>query len=155
MHKSSKLTDVNSSHQKIPDTIVKTRDDKHRRSKERYVQNPSKQQRMDGSKSPPLADVEAFNSAQNKTTEQKYAELKLAYNDLLSKCHALAAQKTEDKPKISSRDAKRTISTQPDIAQGESKAGSRKDRGGYRHRGEDRGDDRRTREDDRRGEDRR
>ena len=41
-------------------------------------------------------DIEVFNSSQNKTTEQKYAELKLKYNDLLSKHFALAAQKTED-----------------------------------------------------------
>jgi hypothetical protein len=41
-------------------------------------------------------DLEVFNSSQNKTTEQKYAELKTKYNDLLSKHFALAAQKTED-----------------------------------------------------------
>jgi hypothetical protein len=41
-------------------------------------------------------DLEIFNSSQNKTTEQKYAELKLKYNDLLSKHFALVAQKTED-----------------------------------------------------------
>ena len=45
---------------------------------------------------PPLVDLEIFNSSQNKTTEQKYAELKMKYNDLLSKHFALAAQKTED-----------------------------------------------------------
>ena len=48
------------------------------------------------SKQTPLVDLEIFNSSQNKTTEQKYAELKLKYNDLLSKHFALAAQKTED-----------------------------------------------------------
>ena len=41
-------------------------------------------------------ELEVFNSSQNKTTEQKYAELKQKYNDLLSKHFALAAQKTED-----------------------------------------------------------
>ena len=36
-------------------------------------------------------DLEIFNSNQNKTTEQKYAELKLKYNDLLNKHLFLAA----------------------------------------------------------------
>ena len=44
----------------------------------------------------PMIDLEIFNSSQNKTTEQKYEELKLKYDDLLSKHFALAAQTTED-----------------------------------------------------------
>jgi hypothetical protein len=35
--------------------------------------------------------LEVFESNQNKTTEQKYAELKLKYNDLLNKHMYLAA----------------------------------------------------------------
>lgn len=41
-------------------------------------------------------DVEVFQSNQNKTTEQKYVELKMKYNDLLNKHLFLAAQQTED-----------------------------------------------------------
>lgn len=41
-------------------------------------------------------DHELFKSSQNKTTEQKYAELKMKYNDLLNKHLNLAAQKTVD-----------------------------------------------------------
>ena len=42
-------------------------------------------------------DLDVFNSSQNKTTEQKYADLKVKYNDLLNKHFALTSQqKTED-----------------------------------------------------------
>lgn len=41
-------------------------------------------------------DLDVFQSNQNKTTEQKYAELKMKYNDLLNKHLNLAAQKTVD-----------------------------------------------------------
>lgn len=44
----------------------------------------------------PVVDLEAFTGSQNKTTEQKYAELQLRFNDLTQKYVALAAQKTED-----------------------------------------------------------
>ena len=44
----------------------------------------------------PILDLEAFSGSQNKTTEQKYAELQLRFNDLTQKYVALAAQKTED-----------------------------------------------------------
>lgn len=42
-------------------------------------------------------DLDAFSGSQNKTTEQKYAELQLRFNDLTQKYVALAAQKTEDR----------------------------------------------------------
>ena len=42
-------------------------------------------------------DLDALSGSQNKTTEQKYAELQLRFNDLTQKYVALAAQKTEDR----------------------------------------------------------
>lgn len=52
-----------------------------------------------------MVDLDAFSGNQNKTTEQKYAELQLRFNDLTQKYVALAAQKTEDNRKQRESDA--------------------------------------------------
>lgn len=55
-------------------------------------------------------DLDVFQSNQNKTTEQKYAELKMKYNDLLNKHLNLAAQKTVDsRSKPTSKQPKQNV----------------------------------------------